>query len=84
MKRQTSIHKEDKIKIKAVLLHFCQYLFFAPPGDLSDDEQDEIPEKKNISYQNDEYNLFFTNSAWFIMLRMHQVIKNFILKSLEE
>ncbi|XP_065661588.1 paired amphipathic helix protein Sin3a isoform X2 [Hydra vulgaris] len=80
MKRQTSIHKEDKTKIKAVLLHFCQNLFFAPRGELSDDEQEEISESKHISYQNDEYNLFFTNSAWFIMLRMHQMLCERLLK----
>lgn len=40
MKRQTSIHKEDKTKIKSILLVFLQNMFFAQPGELSDDEQD--------------------------------------------
>ena len=30
MKRQAGIHKDDKTKIKSLLLHFIQDLFFAP------------------------------------------------------
>ena len=40
MKRQTSIQKDDKTKIKSVLRVFMQDLFFAPAGELSDDEQE--------------------------------------------
>ncbi|XP_013418836.1 paired amphipathic helix protein Sin3a isoform X2 [Lingula anatina] len=41
MKRQTSIHKEDKQKIKQLLYHFIPDLFFTPRGELSDDEGDK-------------------------------------------
>ncbi len=41
MKRQTSIQKEDKQKIKQLLLWFLPDLFHLPRGDLSDDEQDK-------------------------------------------
>ncbi|XP_064645253.1 paired amphipathic helix protein Sin3a-like isoform X2 [Lineus longissimus] len=40
MKRQTSIHKDDKQKIKQLLKHFIPDFFFTPRGDLSDDEMD--------------------------------------------
>ncbi|KAL4216441.1 Paired amphipathic helix protein Sin3a [Mactra antiquata] len=40
MKRQTSIHKEDKQKIKVILKHFIPDLFFTPRQELSDDEMD--------------------------------------------
>jgi len=40
MKRQTSIHSEDKRKIKRLLKQFLPILFFIPPGNLSDDDED--------------------------------------------
>ena len=45
VKRQTSIHKEDKQKIKQLMRHFIPDLFATPRGELSDDEFDE--EEKN-------------------------------------
>jgi len=41
MKRQTSIQKEDKVKIKQLLLHFLPDMFFMQRGELSDDELDK-------------------------------------------
>ena len=41
VKRQTSIHKEDKQKIKQLMKHFIPDLFSTPRGELSDDEFDE-------------------------------------------
>ncbi len=41
MKRQTSLHKEDKQKIKQLLYHHLPDLFFVPRGELSDDEGDD-------------------------------------------
>ncbi|XP_052786837.1 paired amphipathic helix protein Sin3a-like isoform X2 [Mya arenaria] len=41
MKRQSSIHKEDKQKIKLLLKHFIPDLFYTPRQDLSDDEMDK-------------------------------------------
>ena len=87
MKRQTAIHKEEKTKIKSILLQFLQDLFFAPHGDLSDDEQDEddkseekgekpinLTGKSPLSVD-DMYNLIFVNNTWHILFRLHQVSK---------
>lgn len=41
VKRQTSIHKDEKQKIKQLMRQFVPDLFFAPRGELSDDEIDE-------------------------------------------
>lgn len=41
VKRQTSIHKDEKQKIKQLMRQFIPDLFFAPAVDLSDDEIDE-------------------------------------------
>ncbi len=47
VKRQTSIHKEDKQKIKALLKHFLMDLFKHRRQELSDDErEDEDDEEK--------------------------------------
>lgn len=50
VKRQTSIHKEDKRKIKQLMKHFVPDLFATPRGELSDDEIEEETEneKRNI------------------------------------
>ena len=47
MKRQTSIHKEDKARIKVLLHCFLPDLFFAPRGELSDDE-DSVKELNGL------------------------------------
>ena len=49
MKRQTSLHKEDKQKIKELLYHFMPDLFFMPRGELSDDEQDKDEDSEYLS-----------------------------------
>lgn len=41
VKRQPSIHKDEKQKIKQLMRQFIPDLFFAPRGELSDDEIDE-------------------------------------------
>ena len=41
VKRQTSIHKEDKHKIKVLLKHFLMDRFKHPRQELSEDERDE-------------------------------------------
>lgn len=41
VKRQTSIHKDEKQKIKQLMRQFIPDLYFAPRGELSDDELDE-------------------------------------------
>lgn len=42
IKRQTSIHKEDKTKIKQLMKHFIPDLFATPRGELSDDELEDL------------------------------------------
>jgi len=41
VKRQTSIHKEDKQKVKQLLRQFIPDLFATPRGELSDDELED-------------------------------------------
>ena len=50
MKRQTSIHQDDKQKIKHLLKHFIPDLFFVPRGELSDVELD--PGTAHICFYN--------------------------------
>jgi len=45
VKRQPSIHKDEKQKIKQLMRQFIPDLFFAPRGELSDDEIDENDEQ---------------------------------------
>ncbi|KAH9420995.1 Paired amphipathic helix protein Sin3a [Dermatophagoides pteronyssinus] len=46
VKRQTSIHKEDKRKIKQLMRHFIPDLFATPRGELSDDEIEDEPKNE--------------------------------------
>lgn len=41
VKRQTSIHKDEKQRIKQLMRQFIPDLYFSPRGELSDDEIDE-------------------------------------------
>lgn len=41
VKRQTSIQKQEKTRIKQILRHFIPDLFFWPRQQLSDDERDD-------------------------------------------
>ncbi|OTF69207.1 paired amphipathic helix protein Sin3a-like protein, partial [Euroglyphus maynei] len=53
VKRQTSIHKEDKRKIKQLMRHFIPDLFATPRGELSDDEiEDEPKNEKTKTLEN--------------------------------
>ena len=53
VKRQTSIHKSDKQKIKQLLKHFIPDLFGTARGELSDDEQEETdPDEQPASTSN--------------------------------
>lgn len=45
VKRQTSIHKDEKQKIKQLMRQYIPDLFFAARGELSDDEVDENDEQ---------------------------------------
>jgi len=41
VKRQASVHSDEKRKIKRLMMHFLPSLFFLPAGELSDDEDME-------------------------------------------
>ncbi|RWS11975.1 paired amphipathic helix protein Sin3a-like protein [Dinothrombium tinctorium] len=56
VKRQTSIHKEDKQKIKQLLRHFVPDLFSTPRGDLSDDEIEEMEVEGHSKSKDDNGN----------------------------
>lgn len=56
VKRQTSIHKEDKQKIKQLLRQFIPDLFATPRGELSDDEIEESGESEEKCGSNDGNN----------------------------
>ncbi|EDV28962.1 uncharacterized protein TRIADDRAFT_52359 [Trichoplax adhaerens] len=47
MKRQTNIHKNDKTKIKQILGIFIPDFFFAPRGEMSDDEDNSSGDDDN-------------------------------------
>uniref|UniRef100_W5KBB5 Paired amphipathic helix protein Sin3a n=1 Tax=Astyanax mexicanus TaxID=7994 RepID=W5KBB5_ASTMX len=51
VKRQSSIHKDDKYKIKQVIYHFIPDMLFAKRGEMSDaeeeEEEDEEPEPED-------------------------------------
>ena len=55
VKRQTSIHKEDKQKIKLLLRHFLMDLFKHQRQDLSEDEREEAQEHED-SYDDSDNN----------------------------
>lgn len=48
VKRQTSINKEDKYKIKQVIYHFIPDMLFAQRGELSDVEEEEEEEELDL------------------------------------
>ena len=54
VKRQTSIHKEDKHKIKVLLKHFLMDIFKHPRQELSEDEREEDEDSSNDKDDNDE------------------------------
>uniref|UniRef100_A0AAR2M0S8 Histone deacetylase interacting domain-containing protein n=1 Tax=Pygocentrus nattereri TaxID=42514 RepID=A0AAR2M0S8_PYGNA len=48
VKRQTSIQKEDKYKIKQIIYHFIPDMLFSQRGALSDDEEEEDEEDMEL------------------------------------
>uniref|UniRef100_A0A7N6AQ16 Paired amphipathic helix protein Sin3a n=1 Tax=Anabas testudineus TaxID=64144 RepID=A0A7N6AQ16_ANATE len=48
VKRQTSIHKEDKYKIKQIIYHFIPDMLFSQRGELSDVEEEEEEEEMDL------------------------------------
>lgn len=63
IKRQTSIHKQDKQKIKQLMRHFIPDLFNTPRGELSDDEIDECDfDRENVTSRLNTNNIEGTRS----------------------
>jgi len=55
VKRQSSIHGDEKRKIKRLLRQLLPTLMFMPPGELSDDDDDDddddLPDKGKMTLQ---------------------------------
>uniref|UniRef100_A0A8C6NPE9 SIN3 transcription regulator family member Aa n=1 Tax=Nothobranchius furzeri TaxID=105023 RepID=A0A8C6NPE9_NOTFU len=51
VKRQTSIQKEDKYKIKQIIYHFLPDLLFSQRGELSDLEDEEEEEEEEVELE---------------------------------
>nr|CAD7400897.1 unnamed protein product [Timema poppensis] len=51
VKRQTSIHKEDKQRIKQLLRQFLPDMFFHPRQDLSEDEREDDDDKEDMDLE---------------------------------
>uniref|UniRef100_A0A667XQ87 Paired amphipathic helix protein Sin3a n=1 Tax=Myripristis murdjan TaxID=586833 RepID=A0A667XQ87_9TELE len=85
VKRQTSIQKEDKYKIKQIIYHFIPDMLFAQRGELSDVEEEEEEEEMDLEEGKlrnceDAYNLFYVNNNWYIFLRLHQTLCSRLLR----
>uniref|UniRef100_A0A671PPW9 Paired amphipathic helix protein Sin3b n=1 Tax=Sinocyclocheilus anshuiensis TaxID=1608454 RepID=A0A671PPW9_9TELE len=95
VKRQPTIHKDDKDHIKRIIQHFVPDLFFARRGELSEteeftDEEAEVSTTEPVDLRDPEaehqkeldgvYNLFFVNNNWYFFLRLHQTLCSRLLK----
>uniref|UniRef100_A0A673LZ63 Paired amphipathic helix protein Sin3b n=1 Tax=Sinocyclocheilus rhinocerous TaxID=307959 RepID=A0A673LZ63_9TELE len=84
VKRQPTIHKDDKDHIKRIIQHFVPDLFFARRGELSETEERRrctSPQKAEHQKELDGvYNLFFVNNNWYFFLRLHQTLCSRLLK----
>uniref|UniRef100_A0AAX7UR48 Paired amphipathic helix protein Sin3b n=1 Tax=Astatotilapia calliptera TaxID=8154 RepID=A0AAX7UR48_ASTCA len=96
VKRQPTIHKDDKDHIKRIIQHFVPDLFFSRRGELSDteewtDEEAELEEggdkggggTATTAHQKEldgVYNLFFVNNNWYFFLRLHQTLCSRLLR----
>uniref|UniRef100_A0A672HW92 Paired amphipathic helix protein Sin3b n=1 Tax=Salarias fasciatus TaxID=181472 RepID=A0A672HW92_SALFA len=96
VKRQPTIHKDDKDHIKRIIQHFVPDLFFSRRGELSDTEEwtDEEadqpagttkvdlrdPEAEHQKELDGVYNLYFVNNNWYFFLRLHQTLCSRLLR----
>uniref|UniRef100_A0A8C2BJ30 Paired amphipathic helix protein Sin3a n=1 Tax=Cyprinus carpio TaxID=7962 RepID=A0A8C2BJ30_CYPCA len=85
VKRQSSINKEDKYKIKQIIYHFIPDMLFSQRGVLSDAEEDDDEEDMDLDEGatstaqrlhscEDAYNLLYVNNNWYIFLRLHHTL----------
>uniref|UniRef100_A0A672PUS4 Paired amphipathic helix protein Sin3a n=1 Tax=Sinocyclocheilus grahami TaxID=75366 RepID=A0A672PUS4_SINGR len=85
VKRQSSINKEDKYKIKQIIYHFIPDMLFSQRGVLSDAEEDDDEEDMDLDEGRlrsceDAYNLFYVNNNWYIFLRLHHTLCSRLLR----
>uniref|UniRef100_A0A671YVF9 Paired amphipathic helix protein Sin3b n=1 Tax=Sparus aurata TaxID=8175 RepID=A0A671YVF9_SPAAU len=93
VKRQPTIHKDDKDHIKRIIQHFVPDLFFSRRGESSNTAaaqrgvQEEalqpLPTCRHREHQKDldgVYNLFFVNNNWYFFLRLHQTLCSRLLR----
>uniref|UniRef100_A0A8C1ALE1 Paired amphipathic helix protein Sin3b n=1 Tax=Cyprinus carpio carpio TaxID=630221 RepID=A0A8C1ALE1_CYPCA len=84
VKRQPTIHKDDKDHIKRIIQHFVPDLFFARRGELSETEERRrctSPQKAEHQKELDGvYNLYFVNNNWYFFLRLHQTLCSRLLR----
>uniref|UniRef100_A0A6Q2YAW4 Paired amphipathic helix protein Sin3b n=1 Tax=Esox lucius TaxID=8010 RepID=A0A6Q2YAW4_ESOLU len=94
VKRQPTIHKDDKDHIKRIIQHFVPDLFFSRRGELSETEEwtDEeadaeegggaggVPGAAHQKELDGVYNLFFVNNNWYFFLRLHQTLCQRLLR----
>uniref|UniRef100_A0A8C7GX66 Paired amphipathic helix protein Sin3b n=1 Tax=Oncorhynchus kisutch TaxID=8019 RepID=A0A8C7GX66_ONCKI len=71
VKRQPTIHKDDKDHIKRIIQHFVPDLFFSRPELGGAEHQKEL---------DGVYNLFFVNNNWYFFLRLHQTLCQRLLR----
>uniref|UniRef100_A0A8C8G2S9 Paired amphipathic helix protein Sin3b n=1 Tax=Oncorhynchus tshawytscha TaxID=74940 RepID=A0A8C8G2S9_ONCTS len=74
VKRQPTIHKDDKDHIKRVIQHFVPDLFFSRRGELTSSHSLAPKELDGV------YNLFFVNNNWYFFLRLHQTLCQRLLR----
>uniref|UniRef100_A0A8C8G5F8 Paired amphipathic helix protein Sin3b n=1 Tax=Oncorhynchus tshawytscha TaxID=74940 RepID=A0A8C8G5F8_ONCTS len=85
VKRQPTIHKDDKDHIKRVIQHFetvelgvASSHSLAPVGGEKVDLRD--PEAEHQKELDGVYNLFFVNNNWYFFLRLHQTLCQRLLR----
>uniref|UniRef100_A0A673HHT9 Paired amphipathic helix protein Sin3b n=1 Tax=Sinocyclocheilus rhinocerous TaxID=307959 RepID=A0A673HHT9_9TELE len=69
VKRQPTIHKDDKDHIKRIIQHFVPDLFFQ-----------QLNEAEHQKELDGVYNLFFVNNNWYFFLRLHQTLCSRLLR----
>uniref|UniRef100_A0A7N8X618 Paired amphipathic helix protein Sin3b n=1 Tax=Mastacembelus armatus TaxID=205130 RepID=A0A7N8X618_9TELE len=90
VKRQPTIHKDDKDHIKRIIQHFVPDLFFSRRGTAASTpvstpmetgsgaagEKVDLrdPEAEHQKEMDGVYNLFFVNNNWYFFLRLHQTL----------
>uniref|UniRef100_A0A3P8ZRR9 Paired amphipathic helix protein Sin3b n=1 Tax=Esox lucius TaxID=8010 RepID=A0A3P8ZRR9_ESOLU len=80
VKRQPTIHKDDKDHIKRIIQHFVPDLFFSRRGELSETEEWTDEEAEHQKELDGVYNLFFVNNNWYFFLRLHQTLCQRLLR----